>query len=223
MTKIKLKYIIKEEIKNSLLEKMLSQYNSDNVVTSDYIENELLNSDANERLFDQYKYENNINDKIDFDEFSDDAEKLLDFSNWLKYEFEYKFNEQKELYKNIFRENGGKMILFRRMKVSKEWIKSLLKNNTELGIYWSYEKDAAEAHWGYSKEGTSETALLQTSVFENQVNWKETFFANLDPILGEDEKEVRLNKYEEIKLESLWINERKINLNKVIKSNTYLS
>ena len=201
-----------------LIESELNSLTSDDIVTDKYLKDNLLNSDDADSLFYQYKSENNVDSDIDFDEFEKDKRNLDDFYNWLKYEFENRFENQQDLYNSLF--SGGRLTLFRAMNVSKEWIKSLMQPNVKLGIYWAYEEDAAEAHWG-SRD--TEEAVLQTSVTENEVDWENTFLANLHPSLGEDEKETRLKENAKIHLEALWINKKEIKLNNKIKSNIYLA
>ena len=199
-----------------LIESELNNLTADDIVTDKYIKDNLLDSDDADFLFNQYKNENNVDYETDFDEFEKDKGNLDDFHNWLKYEFEYRFKDQQSLYKSLF--SGGRLTLFRAMNVNKEWLKSLSQPNVKLGIYWAYEEDAAEAHWG-SRD--TEDAVLQTSVTENEVDWENTFLANLHPSLGEQEKETRLDENAKIHLEALWINNKEIKLNKKIKSNIY--
>jgi len=198
-------------------EDKLRQYDSDDVVTDEFIHQM---DDETEYLFLQYKHESNIDQDVDFDEYTEDEDNLKDFDSWLKYEFEYKFDEQKDLYETLFRNGSGRMTLFRAMYVPNKWIKSLQHGNVKLGIYWAYEETAAEAHWGYG-QGTE--ILLQTSVTEDQVDFVSTFSANLHPSIGEEEKEITLNKDEKIPLEALWVKDKEINLNKTIKSHIYLT
>lgn len=61
-----------------------------------------------------------------------------------------------------------------------------------VGIYWAYEEDAAQAHWG-TFNGQKEYTL-EGLITEDAVNWKNTMYNNLSPALGEDEKEIQLNK-----------------------------
>lgn len=57
-----------------------------------------------------------------------------------------------------------------------------------VGIYWSWEENAAECHWGSG--GSSIT--LHGRIQANNVDWDGTMYANIYPGLGEEEKEVRL-------------------------------
>jgi hypothetical protein len=202
-------------------EEKLSQYDSKNVVTKKFLQQLDMDSSSYEFLFNQYKFEDaHIDQDIDFDEFSKDEGNLKDFEGWLRYEFDYRFNEQKSLYETLFRNGNGRMTLFRSMYVPKEWISSLSNGDIKLGIFWAYEEDAAEAHWGHG-QGTE--ILLQTSVTEEQIDYTGTFEANLHPSVGEEEKEIRLNEHEKIPLEALWVENNEIKLNKKIKSNIYLT
>lgn len=207
--------IIREELEN---------FEVDDIITDDFLEQHQMDSGELEYLFDQYKYENEYIDRdIDYDDYMEDESNKKDFENWLKFEFQYKFDDQKRLYEKLFTNGNGRITIFRAMKVSKSWLKSLNKPNAKLGIYWSYEEDAAEPHWGYGSGGRTETVLLQTSVTDEQIDWNGTFEANLHPSLGEQEKEIRLKEGEKIHLEALWLNNDEINLNKTIKSNIYLA
>jgi GNAT superfamily N-acetyltransferase len=60
-----------------------------------------------------------------------------------------------------------------------------------IGVYWSWDEDAAEAHWGHFGQGF-QNYTLKAQVQEKDVDWTGTMWANLDPDLGEDEKEIRL-------------------------------
>lgn len=196
----------------------------DNITIDDIPIDTFSDSSDVEYMFDQYKADSETIDfEVSYDEYLEDEAHQKDFEDWLKYEFEYRLNEQKQLYETLFRNGSGRMTIFRAMKVSKEWIKSLTKPNAKLGIFWAYEEDAAEAHWGDSHKGRTETAVLQTSVTENQIDWIGTFEANLHPSIGEEEREIRLKEGEKIPLEALSVNNKEIKLNKTIKSNIYLA
>lgn len=202
-------------------EDKLNQYDSEDIITKEFMNDLQMDSSGYEFLFDQYKYEDDyVDNDTDFDEFSEDDEKLKNFEDWLRYEFEYRFDEQKRTYEILFSNGHGKMTLFRAMDVPRKWITSLSQGNRKLGIYWSYEEDAAEAHWG---SGRGIQILIQTSVTEDQIDFEGTFAANLQPSTGEEEKEIRLNEGEKIPLEALWVKDKEIKLNKKIKSNIYLS
>ena len=65
-----------------------------------------------------------------------------------------------------------------------------------IGVYWSYEEGAAQAHWGQG----GRPYTLEGQITENAVDWESTIYANLHPSLGEDEKEIRLKDGAPVKL-----------------------
>lgn len=68
------------------------------------------------------------------------------------------------------------------------------------GIYWAYDYDGAVAHWGHMN-GTQEF-IFKAQVSADQVDWKETLDANMNPETG-DEKEIRLYRSAVINLISI--------------------
>lgn len=60
-----------------------------------------------------------------------------------------------------------------------------------VGIYWSYDQRAAACHWGSFGEGQVEVTLA-ARLTPAMVNWPETLAVQIDPVTGDDEKEVRL-------------------------------
>ena len=210
------------KIKEYIIQIIKEELTSDEFVTDKYINDDILGSDEGERMFNEYLFDNNMEYPADYDEFMEDKNNEEDFKKWLEYEMKFRFEEKQDEFDRLFSQGGGKITLYRAMKVTKSWVKSLTKPNAKLGIYWSYEEDAAEPHWGYGGK-TSEDVLLQTSVTKDQVDWEGTYYANLSPSTGEEEKEMRLKEGVKIRLEGLWLNNNEINLNKKIKSNIYLA
>jgi hypothetical protein len=74
-------------------------------------------------------------------------------------------------------------------------IKDLRLEN--IGIYWSWDITAAEAHWG--KE-TGSTYLLKAQIQEEAVDWERSLLALMNPHTGEEEREITLRQGAEIKL-----------------------
>jgi ribosomal protein S18 acetylase RimI-like enzyme len=70
--------------------------------------------------------------------------------------------------------------------ISIENLKSLKTEG--IGIYWAWTPHAAEAHWG---DG-GQCYTFRAHVKESDVDWSGTLDANLDPNIGEQEKEIRL-------------------------------
>ena len=91
-------------------EDILGHYDSEDIITKEFMNDLQMDSSGYEFLFDQYKYEDDyVDNDTDFDEFSEDDEKLKNFEDWLRYEFEYRFDEQKRTYE-IFIVKTGKVV-----------------------------------------------------------------------------------------------------------------
>ncbi len=131
------------------------------------------------------------------------------FKKWLEYEMQYRFGDLKDKFNRM--KSNDMLEIYREMKVPTNWIKSL-KNPTHLGIYWSYDKSAAEAHWGHS----GEVAVLITATVEfEKIDWYETFRANLDVSIGEMEKEIRLFEDTSLSNVIIEINSKQINIEEI--------
>jgi hypothetical protein len=62
-----------------------------------------------------------------------------------------------------------------------------------IGVFWSWDEDAAEAHWGNFGPGYQKY-IIHAQVQEQDVDWEATVWVNLDPSLGQEEKEIRLKE-----------------------------
>jgi hypothetical protein len=56
------------------------------------------------------------------------------------------------------------------------------------GIYWSWDKDAAEAHWG-NFDGNHVLWMLETILHKDDIDWPRTYLMNVD-LQSETEKEI---------------------------------
>jgi hypothetical protein len=138
-----------------------------------------------EYFMDMYKHEEGLNDVDDEDI---DQE---DFLNWLEYDLRYKLEELIRLYRNELIQNG-KVTVWRAMTVTSSWLTHLEREGKHLGIYWTWDPDAADTHWGdYSK---TSKVLIEAEIPENGVDWETTLIMNIEPFTGDDEKEITLIK-----------------------------
>ncbi len=180
----KLYKIINEEIKAFINEMSFYSISYNNIITPDYIKN-IEMSDEYERFIENYQYEEN---KTDIDK--DEIEKTEDFKKWFIVELEYLYDTATEKLKNIVLPNNT-IDIWRMLTVDENWITNLLKKGKHLGVYWAWDKNAAEAHWGKSN---LKKVILKSNVKEEYINWIDTIKLNMDIYLGEDEKEIRLFK-----------------------------
>ena len=200
---IKLKNIVSEmsldnfELKsNEFIDKFYNDLIAGNL--PDEIDNYIVN----------YKMENAYDDIYDEDD-NEEIEKSKDFENWLKYELEMKYDEVSDRITDLIENN--ELILYRKMTVDNDWIEKLNNNQVKrLGTYWSYEEDAAEAHWGYTN--SKDELLLVGKININYIDWAQTFSANLYLSTGEEEKEITLFKNTPIEILEIYYKDEKIKI-----------
>ena len=201
--------------------KFINESNFDHIKESDIVTDELYKIWKQDEYLDDlfslaYAIEHNISDisKLPKD-FLDSNE----YNNWYKYEMEYRCNEIINMF-NYEIIHGSTLNIYRSMLVDKLWIKNI-KQGDFFGIYWSYEEDAAEPHWGYNDIKKEVSILIEGEVNINDINWIKTIQANMHPSY-EEEKEIYLDKDTLIKLISIKMNDKYVNIgnlkNKMFKA-----
>jgi oligoribonuclease (3'-5' exoribonuclease)/8-oxo-dGTP pyrophosphatase MutT (NUDIX family) len=73
------------------------------------------------------------------------------------------------------------------------------KGYNGLGVYWSWDKNRADSHWGGKGESIVMTALAPIS----KIDIEATLNLNLHPSLGEDEAEIRLQEKTKIQVTTI--------------------
>jgi hypothetical protein len=115
----------------------------------------------------------------------DDVKK---YHAWLSEKVESEFKTgRREAYDDIvyeYRALDGESC-WREMTVGPEYDP---RTAMKLGVYWSIDEDAADAHWG---DGGRRKVLYQAKIDLSHVDWSGTMLARLDPDLGDIEKEIR--------------------------------
>lgn len=151
------------------------------------------------------------------DEDEDEIMETERFKEWLKYEVEAKIENVIDEISDYIK--GDLITIWRVMTVDDNWIKNLASTGMRLGKYWSFEEDAAEAHWGGNQ---GNTVRIQTTIKEKYIDWQQTIEANIDPNIGEDEKEITLFKNTPITIQGLEVNGKEMNIepikNKIFKA-----
>ena len=84
--------------------------------------------------------------------------------------------------------SGGKLPVWRMITAPADWEP---EPGRHPGIYWSWDKDSADAHWGEFSAGQKKW-LLSAKVTEADIDLVQTIAANSDPSTGKDEKEITL-------------------------------
>jgi hypothetical protein len=207
-------------IKKLLKEGLMSEKSIDGVTLDDFNTKEIINNwlmSSNETPVTMYKYEMQDDYQMDDEEKEellnadiDDVAETDAFKKWLNYEVGYKIEDSIDTIKHYIKDDT--ITVWRKMTVKMEWIKALQTTGQRLGKFWSFEEDAAEAHWGGHGE---HTVSIQTTIPEEYIDWNQTIEANIDPQLGEDEKEITLFKNTPIKIEALWVDGKSVDINPI--------
>jgi len=173
-------------------------------------------------LYNQWRGDNFLDELFLYsyaDEHGKDLEDLIDsdfvdtkeFEEWYKYEMESLFHETfNKFHYDIL--NGLIIPIWRAITVKDNWVNHLEKFGGRLGIYWSWDKNAAEPHWGYDNGKIS--ILIESEVNVDHIDWIETIQLNMHPSYKE-EKEIRLFKNTPLKIKRLEINEEEIDISNV--------
>jgi len=176
-----------------LIEMSMKNIDISDIVTKKYVK-DLEFSDSLEGYLYDYKYQNDIEDDEELDD--DDIMETPEFLEFVQRELDSSFYDvQYNIERTI---KNGYITIFRSMTVKPKWFEKLDKHK-HLGIFWSWDKQAAESHWGHFDKGHREIKLV-TKIKEKYVDWIDTFELNIQPTTGEDEKEIRLFKNTPIKL-----------------------
>jgi len=176
----------------------------DDVINKKFLSIVLDDTYNRESLIYQYMHEEDIASGEDIDE--------KEFSDWVKYELDYLASEfitkvNTDLIKS------GRIKIWRAMSVNKEWESRLQTEAKHLGIYWSWDQEGAEPHWGYNTE-LPFTTIMEAEVDETSVDWYPTIRLNIEPVSFE-EKEIRLVKGSKINIISIKIDGKEIDLSEI--------
>ena len=131
-----------------------------------------------------------------FFEIGEDPSDILEteeFQNWLKYELEYRFDNLKD--KFFYLENDGYFTLYRSMLVEDNYLNKLKRGEIKrIGIYWTWDIEKAEPHWGYGDKDKNNDIIFEIKIKAENINWVETFRLNLEHEFMNEEEEIRLFK-----------------------------
>lgn len=102
-----------------------------------------------------------------------------------------------------------KLTIYRAITVDDNWLNHLKTQGKRLGVYWSWESDGTETHWGnYSKKNV---AIIEVDINQKYVDWHRTLEQNAHPYYS-DEKEITLFKNTSLMIKSISINDEKIDI-----------
>lgn len=177
--------------------------NSIDFITPEFVREyfEEYDESIEELILSNYANENNINiDDLKDENFVETKE----FKEYYNHELLYWADNAINMFKNDVIQLDNTIPIWRELTVDKNWIDHLNSRGKHLGIYWSWDKDAVEAHWGHNTK-QKKKYVIESIINANHVDWKNTILLNMDPTLGKDEKEIRLYKNTPLEIVSLEI------------------
>ncbi len=208
-----LKHRIYENINHKgsqLFESSLNDIKETDVLSKQYMDRNIKGDNYIVELFMwSYADEHGLDlEEMDVDEWLSTKEA----DEWIDYEMETRVYDAIDLFKLDIIDDNGDIRIWRKMTVADNWLEHLEKQGKRLGIYWSWEEDAADTHWGY--DNTKNVVTLESIVKENHVDWIETLRANAHPS-SEEEKEVTLFKNTLLKIKRIWIKDEEIDISTI--------
>ena len=186
-----------------LCEKSIHDVHVDDIVTKVFIKDSFQSDSAGGAVWEFLNSKGINGDDYDLYDIEENEELHKEFFKWFgNYMFDEYENVIDKLEDSI--DQSGEITIYREMRVIDNWMEHLIKQGKHLGIYWTWDENSAEAHWGKVKNRNK--ALLVAKIKEEYVNWEETIKLNMELSLGDMEREIRLFKGTTIDLISVIIN-----------------
>ena len=165
----------------------------------------------------QYMHEEH-NEFFEIWEDSSDIEESNDFKEWLIYELEYRYEKLRDLFLSLI--DNGYITLYRSMMVQEDYLNKMEAGQIKrLGIFWTYDIESAEPHWGYDKDNRSKEIILEIKINEEYINWVETYRLGLEHEFMNEEKEMRLFKNTPIDIQNIIFDGKEVDLKDIKKFN----
>lgn len=145
----------------------------------------------------------------------DDLIESEQFQEWVVEELKNKYDEILETFDYLY--HSKDIEIFRVITIrNNKWLTRLntsYDKTIPLGIYWSYEENAAEPHWG----GHGINVHIAAQVNPNDVDWYQSMMANMNVSIGEMEKELTLKPKVNLNVFKIGTPGKEIEFNKNIK------
>lgn len=184
-----------------LLEKSYFSLKKDDILSKSYMR-DIMRDDFVEYYLNDYIEDNDLDE--------DDKDEIGSSEDYKNYIYRFLSDNYEEAMENIYDSiDGNTITIYRAMTVSGDYIKHIKKYGKRLGIYWSWDENGAETHWGdYSKKSV---VVIVSELDEKYVNWKETLEMNIHPSFME-EKEIRLYKNTPLTIKSIYFDGEEVDL-----------
>jgi len=109
---------------------------------------------------------------------------------WFENIFAERVYDKEDDIKTLADWDGNEIIIYREITASEDWLSSAEIITAALGVFWSWDKNAAEAHWGSFGSGHVHW-LIVSKVPKGRVDWPSTLAKNAS-FSAEDEKEIEV-------------------------------
>lgn len=107
--------------------------------------------------------------------------------------------------------NNGKIKIYRAITVDDNWLEHIKKEGKRLGIYWAWDYDFADTHWGDPSKPN--LLIIEAEIDEKYIDWYGTIDINVNFDMAE--KEIRLFKNTPIKITSLELNDEELDISEI--------
>ena len=200
-------------VKNKINESFFN-YNDDSLLTKSYIENFIKNDSVIDDIIPSYG-------NIVHVENEDELEKLKGSVKFFNYIKDILYNELDAVKSNIYEkiDEHGNIKIYREMKVFSDYLEQLQKFGKHIGIYWSWDELAVYSHNATTTKFKN-IVLIESEINEKYVNWDETFKLNIHPYYT-DEKEIRLFKNTPIRILSIKLNGKELDISSIQNKTFY--
>lgn len=146
-----------------------------------------------------------------------DNDRADDPEHYKQFMYDYFNDSIDDILADVYDVLDNETEIYRSIKISNDWTVDNL-GDSNLGVYWTYDKDLAEAHWGHNDKNKPKEVLIVGEILnKDTVNIEETIMANMAPGLGEEEKEIRLIENKYILIKGVEIDDKFIEVNKEYK------
>lgn len=185
--------------------KFLTESSYDDFASDDLFENWFNEISKGMGSYDgvEYVFENFKDEYEQFKDMEDDEiTNIPEFKEYMRTDFDERFDKFIYNIRRIIIDNNNKIPIYRVLTVNDKFFNHLeTTTSPKLGIYWSWDENSAEAHWGDWKKPNS--IIIHSEINENEVDWEATILLNINAITGEDEREIRLYNNTPLKILAL--------------------
>lgn len=125
-------------------------------------------------------------------------ENTPEFKEWIRLKLEYAIDDAIRTIERGYEINNGKIVLWREIRAERKFLTVI--SNRGLGIYWSWDEYATEAHWA----GNGSPVLMKSEASFDQIDWAATLAHNASMSMIE-EREIRIKEDEHLYLTGLFV------------------